>query len=80
MYGYLSGPRSAISIIKLATIAFDETSSYWSAPKSSQFLTFLLGATRFSDYHWSAFRNHKGSTSTKKDRNKLNYQNLPKQS
>ena len=23
------------SIIKLATIAFDETSSYWSAPKSS---------------------------------------------
>ena len=31
------------SIIKLATIAFDETSSYWSAPKSSQYLGF----------HWS---------------------------
>ena len=31
------------SIIQLATIAFDETSSYWSAPKSSYFLGF----------HWS---------------------------
>ena len=40
------------SIIKLATIAFDETSSYWSAPKSSKFLGFSLVATRLSDYHW----------------------------
>ena len=31
------------SIIKLATIAFDETSSYWSAPK----------APNFSAFHWS---------------------------
>ena len=31
------------SIIKLAAIAFDETSSYWSAPKSSY----------FSAFHWS---------------------------
>ena len=31
------------SIIQLATIAFDETSSYWSAPKSSY----------FSAFHWS---------------------------
>ena len=39
----LHGPRllpdkakvTMCSIIKLATIAFDETSSYWSAPKSS---------------------------------------------
>ena len=46
------------SIIKLATIAFDETSSYWSAPKSSLFLGFSLVATRLSDYYWSAFRNH----------------------
>ena len=61
------------SIIKLATIiAFDETSSYLSAPKSSKFLGFSLVATRLSDYHWSAFRNHEGSTFTEKDRNKLN--------
>ena len=31
------------SIIKLATIAFDETSNYWSAPKSFN----------FSAFHWS---------------------------
>ena len=61
------------SIIKLVTIAFDETSSYWSAPKSSKFLGFSLVVTRLSDYHWSAFRNHEGSTFTEKDRNKLNY-------
>ena len=68
------------SIIKLATIAFDETSSYWSAPKSSEFLGFSLIATRLPDYHWSAFRNHEGSTFTEKDRNKLNYRIGPKQS
>ena len=68
------------SIIKQATIAFDETSSYWSAPKSSKFLGFSLVATRLSDYHWSAFRNHEGSTFTEKDRNKLNYRIGPKQS
>ena len=28
--------------------------------------------------HWSAFRNHQGSTFTKKDRNKLNYRIGPK--
>ena len=44
------------SIIKLATIAFDETSSYWSAPKSSYFLGFSLVAAQLSDYHWTAFR------------------------
>ena len=33
-----------------------------------------LVATRLSDYHWSAFRNHESSTFTEKDRNKLNYQ------
>ena len=27
----------------------------------------------FSAFHWSAFRNHQGSTFTEKDRNKLNY-------
>ena len=32
------------SIIKLATIAFDETSSYWSAPKKPP---------NFSAFHWS---------------------------
>ena len=68
------------SIIKLATIAFDETSSYWSVPKSSKFLGFSLLATRLSDYHWSAFRNHEGSTFTEKDRNKLNNRIGPKQS
>ena len=68
------------SIIKLATIAFDETSIYWSAPKSSLFLGFSLVATRLSDYHWSAFRNHEGSTFTEKDRNKLNNRIGPKQS
>ena len=61
------------SIIKLATIAFDETSSYWSAPKSFYFIGFSLVATQLSDYHWSAFRNHEGSTFTEKDRNKLNW-------
>ena len=68
------------SIIKLAIIAFDETSSYWSAPKSSKFLGFSLVATLLSDYHWSALRNHEGSTFTEKDRNKLNCQIEPKQS
>ena len=68
------------SIIKLATIAFDETSSYWSAPKK---------APNFSAFHWSphgclitihrsAFRSHEGSTSTEKKRNKLNYRIGPK--
>ena len=37
-------------------------------------------ATRLSDYNWSAFRNHEGSTFTEKDRNKLNYRIGPKQS
>ena len=68
------------SIIKPANIAFDETSSYWSAPKRSEFLGFSLVATRLSDYHWSAFRDHEGSTFTEKDRNKLTYRIGPKQS
>ena len=63
-----------------SSIAFDETSSYWSALKRSWFLGFSLVATRLSDYHWSAFRNHEGSTFTEKDRNKLNYRIGPKQS
>ena len=56
-----------------SSIAFDETSSYWSALKSSGFLGFSLVTTRYSGFHWSAFRNHEGSTFTEKDRNKLNY-------
>ena len=56
-----------------SSIAFDETSSYWSALKSSRFLGFSLVTTRLSGFHWSAFRNHEGSTFTEKDRNKLNY-------
>ena len=56
-----------------SSIAFDETSSYWSALKCSWFLGFSLVITRFSGFHWSAFRNHEGSTFTEKDRNKLNY-------
>ena len=35
---------TACSIIKLATIAFDETSSYWLAQK----------APNFSAFHWSS--------------------------
>ena len=63
-----------------SSIAFDETSSYWSALKRSWFLGFSLVATRLSDYHWLAFRNHEGSSFTEKDRNKLNYRIGPKQS
>ena len=42
--------------------ALDETSSYWSAPKTPN----------FSAFHWSpygslVFRNHGGSTFTEKD-------------
>ena len=43
-------------------------------------LGFSLVATRLSDCHWSAFRNHEGSTFTEKDRNKLNNRIGPKQS
>ena len=43
---------------QLSTIAFDETSSYWSAPKNSLFLGFSLVTTRLSCFHRSAFRNH----------------------
>ena len=56
-----------------SSIAFDETSSYWSALKSSRFLGFSLVTTWLSGFHWSAFRNHQDSTFTEKDRNKLNY-------
>ena len=58
---------------QVSSIAFDETSSYWSALKSSLFLGFSLATTRESGFYWSAFRNHQGSTFTEKDRNKLNY-------
>ena len=60
-----------------SSIAFDETSSYWSAQK----------APNFSAFHWSphgslvSIGQHfvtMGSTFTEKDRNKLNYQNGPK--
>ena len=54
-----------------SSIAFDETSSYTPASKSSKCFDFSL-VTK-SDSHWSAFRNHEGSTFTEKDRNKLNY-------
>ena len=50
-----------------------ETSSYWSALKSSKFLGFSLVSTRLSGFSWAAFRNHEGTTFTEKDRNKLNY-------
>ena len=50
-----------------SSIAFDETSSYWSA-------------LWLSGFHWSAFRNHQGSTFTEKDRNKLNYRIGPSDS
>ena len=46
-----------------SSIAFDETSSYLSAPKN---------------FHWSEFRNHEGSTFTEKYRNKFNYRIGPK--
>ena len=56
-----------------SSIAFDETSSYWSALKSSLFLGFSLATTRKSGFHWSAFRNHQCITFTEKDQNKFNY-------
>ena len=56
-----------------SSIAFDETSSYWSALKSSWFLGFSLVTTRLSYFHWSVFPNHEGSTFTEKDQNKVNY-------
>ena len=56
-----------------SSIAFDETSSYWSAPKNSLFLGFSLVTMQESGFHWSAFRSLKDSTFTEKYRNKLNY-------
>ena len=41
--------------------------------KSSVFLGFSLVITRYSGFHWLAFRSHECSTFTEKDRNKLNY-------
>ena len=58
---------------KSGSIAFDETSSYWSAPKSSSFIGFSSVTTPESCFHWLAFRYHEGITFTEKDRNKLNY-------
>ena len=57
-----------------SSIDFNETSSYWSTPKSSKFLGFSLVTTWWDGFHWSAFRNYEGSTFTEKDRNKVNYQ------
>ena len=54
-----------------SSIAFDETSSYWLAPKSL-FLGISLVTALKSSFHCSAFCNHEGSTFTEKDRNKLN--------
>ena len=56
-----------------SSIAFDETSSYWSAPKSPNFLAFHW-SPRLPGFHWSAFRNQESSTSTEKEQNRLNYQ------
>ena len=56
-----------------SSIAFGETSSYWSALKNSQFLGFSLVTSRLSGFHWSAFHSHEGSTFTEKYRNKFNY-------
>ena len=61
-----------------SSIAFDETSSYWSGLKSSSFFGFSLVTTQKSGLYWSVFRNHEGSTFTEKDRNKLNYRVGPK--
>ena len=55
-----------------SSVAFDETSSYWSALESSIFLGFSLVTTWLFGFHWSAFRNHEGSTFTEKDQNKVN--------
>ena len=55
----------------------EETSSYWSPPKSSYFLGFSLVTTPYSGLHWSAFRCHEFSTFTEKDRNKINYRSEP---
>ena len=66
------------SISKLATIAFDESSSYWLGQNAPSFSAF-----HWSPYGcliWSAFRNHEGSTFIEKDRNKLNYRIGPKHS
>ena len=70
IYGVLYNPASSID--------YNETSSYWSAPKSSKFLGFSLVTTWQNGFHWSAFRNYEGSTFTKKDWNKLNYRIGPK--
>ena len=68
-----------------SSIAFDETSSYRPSLKRSWFLGFSLVATRLSDYHWSAFRNHEGihlpkrtetSLITETDQSRANHQLL----
>ena len=56
--------------IQSSSIAFDETSSYWLAPKKPLMYRLSLVTTRKSGFHWSAFRNHK-VVLTEKDRNKL---------
>ena len=68
IYGVLYNPSSSI--------AFDETSTYWSAPNSSYLL--CIGHHTVVLFQWPAFRNHGGSTFTEKDRNKLKYRIAPK--
>ena len=49
--------------------------------KASNFSAFHWSphSSLVSGFHWSAFRNHEGSTFTEKDRYKLNYRIGPKQ-
>ena len=51
-----------------SSIAFDETSSYWSAPKTPNFSAFHWSPHGSLVSIWSAFSNHEGSTFTEKDR------------
>ena len=48
--------------------------------KTPNFSAFHWSPRGKSGFHWSAFRNHKGSTFTEKDRNNLNYRIGPKPS
>ena len=60
------------SIIKLASIAFDETSSYWSAKKISAFHWPIKKICHYFCFRLVNIAHRLGSTFTEIDRNGLN--------
>ena len=62
-----------------SSIAFDETFSYWSAPKKTpNFSAFHWSPNGSFGFYWPAFRNREGGVFTENDGNKLNHRIGPK--